>query len=167
MIHADLFRIPRLIIHKIHAVITCRSANCQSLQRSCFNSLEFPIRLTLPASFSTVTLTLLTHVTMQAHRHFKLAQALNWFIELEFAPVDVEALALQRIRNIRRSDRSKQMIFLADLTVEAQRGTVQLLGQASAAVFSTAVFRTADCFICSITARFAAVASIASLCGSR
>jgi hypothetical protein len=47
------------------------------------------------------------HIAMQADRHFKLAQALDRLIELQFAPVNVEAFVLQRFRNVRRGDRSK------------------------------------------------------------
>src|SRR5581483_507932 len=45
------------------------------------------------------------HVAMQADWHFRFAQALDGFIKLNLAPVDIEALALQRLSNISRGDR--------------------------------------------------------------
>jgi len=66
------------------------------------------------ASFSTVTLILLITSRCKRTGTSNFAQALDWLIELELAPIDVEALALQCFRNVRRSDRTKQVVFLAD-----------------------------------------------------
>src|SRR5437660_9660275 len=69
------------------------------------------------------------HVAMQADWHFELADVLERLIELDLAAVNVEALALQRLGDIRRGDRTEQVVFLAGFALEAERGAVQLFGQ--------------------------------------
>ena len=103
---------------------------------------------------------------MQLDRDVELANGLQRLVELDLAAIDVEALVLQLVRDVGRGDRTEELIVLARLAGEASaRHAGELLAEASASPFSRARRRTAAAFICSMTARLAAVASIASFLG--
>ena len=53
------------------------------------------------------------HIPVQFHRDGELAQSLQRLMHLDLAPVNVEALFRERVRQVARRDRTEQLIVLA------------------------------------------------------
>lgn len=68
-------------------------------------------------------------LAMQANGHKKFAERFQRFFQMHLAAIDREALRFQRLRDIRTSDGTEQMIAVAGLALEAEFDLVQLLHQ--------------------------------------
>src|SRR5215831_16529540 len=53
------------------------------------------------------------YVAMQAHRHIEFTQVLQRIVQLNFSPVDVEALMFQRFGNVSGGHRAEQMVLFS------------------------------------------------------
>src|SRR5271165_3240808 len=69
------------------------------------------------------------HVLVQLDGDVELADVLQRFIELDLAPVNVQALLLQLARDIDGGDRAKELIVLARLAGKVEGHAGHLLGQ--------------------------------------
>ena len=66
---------------------------------------------------------------MQLHRNGELANRLQRLVQLNLAPVDVEALLLQSLSDVTARHRSEQLIVFSGLTSERNLEPLKLLGK--------------------------------------
>ena len=105
------------------------------------------------------------HVLVQLHRDGELAHGLQRLVQLDLAAIHVEALLGQRVADIARRDRSKELIVLARRRWNDTETPSNCFASSSACVFSLAERRTEAAFICAMTALLPSLAWMASLRG--
>ena len=79
--------------------------------------------------------------------HVELSDRLQGLVQLNLAAIDVETLLLQRLRDIARGNRSKQLIVLPERRWKETDRPSNCLESASASCFSLAERRTDAAFI--------------------
>ena len=68
-------------------------------------------------------------ILVQLHRHGELAESLEGLVQLDLAPVEIEAFLAQRVSDIAGGNRPEQLIVLTGAPLESNREAVELLGQ--------------------------------------